>query len=75
MGHSLMEVNMWQDNKRTDGVEVTTIKSGPKTLQWMIVHPNGQVMVDCPCCGKGLMTDHIAKLVADAVFPPQLDIE
>lgn len=75
MGHTLMEVNMWQDNKRTDGVEVTRITSGPKTLQWMIVHPSGQVMVDCPHCGAPLSTDSIAKLVADAVFPPQLDIE
>lgn len=55
----------WKENLRCDGLRVI-----PKPDGWVIMpSPIGLPVAECPCCGKPLPTDQIARRLADNLFP------
>ena len=57
----------WQsDTKRSDGLYVHKLGADSWAIRF-----NGASVTECPCCGKGLVSQRVARLVADRVYPPQ----
>lgn len=55
----------WEsDTKRSDGLYIYRHADN----RWAI-HHRGKVSTVCPCCGKSIPTQRIARIVADAFWP------
>jgi hypothetical protein len=68
-----MKKMQWDENRREDGVEVTFVGQQTNEAVWQIETPAGDIVNECPCCGKGFLNARAARLVADAVVPLQYE--
>ena len=57
----------WQGERRiADGTRVYRRTTG----EWAIVSSDERTMIiECPCCGRALLSAHAARCVADEVLP------
>ena len=56
---------MWKETRRSDGLSINKLA----TQHWVIRHPNGAVIMRCPCCDVEFQSLRSAKLTADAFWP------
>ena len=59
----------WTDNVRSDGVRIDQAPEG----NWVITSADGKVRNKCPCCDKWILSKTASKLVADFLFPLEVE--